>query len=73
MPTSQTAQSEATAPSKKEVPKLRFPPWYDPDSPVVKERRRKLFEALAAGYSPEAEEAMERIAQDSRDDEDDLE
>jgi hypothetical protein len=49
---------------------LRFPPWYDPNSPEVIERRRKLFAALEAGYSKEAEEAMDKLARESDLDED---
>jgi hypothetical protein len=70
MPIPTVAKSEATPSAKKELPKLRFPSWYDPDSPEVKERRRKLFAAIDAGYSKEAEEAMDKLARESDLDED---
>jgi len=50
---------------KKKTPKLRLPSWYDPNSPEVKERRRKLFAALNAEHSPEGVAAMDRIAKAS--------
>jgi hypothetical protein len=47
------------------VSKLRFPRWYDPNSPEVIERRRKLFASINAGYSKEAEQAMDKLADES--------
>ena len=40
----------------------RFPKAYDPTSPDVRERRRKLFEEIARTRTPETDEAMNKIA-----------
>jgi hypothetical protein len=40
----------------------RFPKAYDPSSPEVRERRRKLFEDIARTRTPETDEAMNKIA-----------
>jgi hypothetical protein len=40
----------------------RFPKAYDPASPEVRERRRKLFEEIAKTRTPETDEAMNKIA-----------
>jgi hypothetical protein len=44
---------------------FHFPSWYDPNSPEVIERRRKLFANLEAQHSKEAEEAMDKLARES--------
>ena len=54
--------------ARKEPRKPRFSPAYDPNSPEVKERRRRLFAALEAEHTPEAVDAMERAYQSSLDD-----
>jgi hypothetical protein len=41
--------------------KLRFPSWYNPYSPEVVERRRKLFEEIARNRTPESEDAMDKV------------
>lgn len=40
----------------------RFPKAYDPTSPDVRERRRRLFEEIARTRTPETDEAMNKIA-----------
>lgn len=51
----------APADQSQETPKLRFPKEYAADSQETKERRRKLFAAINAGYSKESEEAANRV------------
>ena len=59
------SRKSADTNSSNGIAKLRFPSWYDPNSPEVKQRRRKLFAAIDAGYSKEAEEAMDKLARES--------
>jgi hypothetical protein len=56
-----TAVDQKTS-AKKEGSKLRFPAWYDPNSPEVKERRRNLFENLKKNQTPETDLAMNELA-----------
>jgi hypothetical protein len=56
-----TAQSDKHG--MMEVPKLRVPDGYDPTSPEVIERRRKLFAALNSGRTPESDAVMDKLAE----------
>jgi hypothetical protein len=40
----------------------RFSRHYDPTAPEVRERRKRLFEAIKAGHTKESEKAMEDMA-----------
>ena len=63
-----TAQTDK--PGTKEIPTLRFPASYNPTSPEVIERRRKLFEDIARNRTPESDVAMAKIAKMFAEDDD---
>jgi hypothetical protein len=46
-----------------ETRRSQFPKAYDPTCPEVRERRRRLHEAIAKNRTPETDAAMNKIAE----------